>query len=80
MEKTANTISTDLQKFIDKFEPAKFKLITKGIEIRGINDLPKNISQARALIESMKLNLMVVHHAGMLAYRAFEVNVIPPAA
>ena len=29
-------ISADLQIFIKKFEPNKFKLMAKGIEIRGI--------------------------------------------
>jgi len=73
MEKTA-TVSSDLQKFIDKFEPSKFKLMAKGIEVRGINDLHRNISQAKDLIERLKLNLTVSHNAEMVSYGGFEVN------
>nr|WP_199075237.1 hypothetical protein [Pedobacter sp. ASV19] len=74
MNKTDIKISSDLQKFIQKFEPSKFKLLAKGIEIRGMNDLHRNISQAKALIESMKLNLTVSHNAEMVSYGGFEVN------
>lgn len=74
MEKTTIKISSDLQKFIDKFEPNKFKLMARGIEIRGINDMHRNISQAKALIEKLNLNLTVLHNAEMLSYGGFEVN------
>ncbi len=67
-------ISSDLQRFIEKFEPNKFKLMPKGIEIRGIGDLHRNISQAKALIEQMKLKLIVSHNAEMVSYGGFEVN------
>ena len=67
-------ISKDLQKFIDKFEPNKFKLMARGIQIRSINDIHKNITQANDLIEKLKLNLIVTHSAEMLSYRGFEVN------
>jgi len=74
MEKTEQKISSDLQKFIDKFEPSKFKMLAKGIEIRGINDLHRNITQAKDLIERMKLKLTVSHNADMVSYGGFEVN------
>jgi hypothetical protein len=67
-------VSADLQQFIEKFEPSKFKLMTKGIEIRGINDLHRNINQAKDLIEKMRLNLVVSHNAEMVCYGGFEVN------
>ncbi|KIO75073.1 hypothetical protein TH53_22760 [Pedobacter lusitanus] len=76
MEKTTLKISTDLQKFIDKFEPNKFKLMAKGIEIRGINDMHRNITQAKDLIERLELNLFVSHNAEMVSYGAFEVNTL----
>jgi hypothetical protein len=74
MEKTEVKISSDLQKFIEKFEPNKFKLMPKGIEIRGIGDLHRNISHAKDLIERMKLKLIVSHNAEMVSYGGFEVN------
>jgi hypothetical protein len=74
MNRTEIQISSDLQKFIDKFEPSKFKMMAKGIEIRGINDMHRNVSIAKALIEKMKLNLTVTHTADMLAYGGFEVT------
>ncbi|WP_243853984.1 hypothetical protein [Pedobacter sp. SG908] len=45
-----------------------------GIEIRGINDMQRNIAQAKAIIERLKLRLIVSHNAEMLSYRGFEVN------
>ena len=74
MEKRETRTSADLQKFIDKFEPSKFKLLAKGIEIRGVNDMHRNITQAKDLIERLELNLFVSHNAEMLTYGGFEVN------
>ena len=74
MKTKAIEVSHDLKVFIDKFEPNKFKIMTKGIEIRGINDMHRNIRQAEDLIERLELNLVVAHHAEMLSYGGFEVN------
>lgn len=79
MEKTVTTITEDLQKFIQKFEPNKFKFIKSGIEIRGINNIPKHINEAKDLIKRMELKLTVVHNAEMLCYGGFEVNNWPAA-
>jgi len=76
MEKQELDIKSDLQQFIDKFEPIKFKIMAKGVEIRGINDIHRNITQAREIIERMKLKLVVSHNAEMLSYRGFEVNIL----
>ncbi|NQX56148.1 hypothetical protein HQN86_21180 [Pedobacter panaciterrae] len=64
---------TDLQKFIEKFEPNKFKMLTRGIEIRGNSDLHRSITFAKELIERMKLKLTVNHSAEMAMYGGFEV-------
>ncbi|WP_316824147.1 hypothetical protein [Pedobacter miscanthi] len=69
-------MNADLQKFIDKFEPNKFKMMAKGIEIRGVNDIHRNIAEAKALIEKLKLALTVDHNAQMVSYGAFEVNAL----
>ncbi|MDQ0965096.1 hypothetical protein QFZ20_000499 [Flavobacterium sp. W4I14] len=74
MQNNQVTVSPDLQQFIDMFEPSKFKLMSGGIEIRGINDMQRNIAQAKAIIERLKLRLIVSHNAEMLSYRGFEVN------
>ncbi|WP_316846946.1 hypothetical protein [Pedobacter psychrodurus] len=74
MEKQEVNVKSDLQQFIDKFEPIKFKIMAKGVEIRGINDIHRNITQAKEIIERMKLKLVVSHNAEMLSYRGFEVN------
>ncbi|MFC3365395.1 hypothetical protein ACFOG5_19650 [Pedobacter fastidiosus] len=63
-----------MQKFIDKFEPTKYKTLGRGIEIRGINDIHRSISMAKVLIEKLKLNLTVNHTAEMVGYGGFEVN------
>ena len=73
MKKTDTTISADLQKFIEKFEPNKFKMLARGIEIRGNNDVHRSITFAKELIERMKLNLKVYHSAEMAMYGGFEV-------
>ncbi|MBC6112492.1 hypothetical protein ACFOG5_02235 [Pedobacter fastidiosus] len=67
-------ISIDLQKFIDKFEPTKFKIMAHGIEIRGVKDIHHNVLRANGLIEKLKLSLAVNHNAEMLSYGGFEVN------
>ncbi|WP_316831498.1 hypothetical protein [Pedobacter aquatilis] len=74
MQQNNTEVNKDLQAFILKFEPAKFKLLPKGIEIRGINDLHSSILEAKAIIEKMGLRLTINHNAEMLSYRGFEVN------
>jgi len=73
MQKIDTTIGTDLQKFIEKFEPSKFKMLARGIEIRGNNDLHRSITFAKELIEKLKLKLRVHHSAEMALYGGFEV-------
>lgn len=74
MKKRAANLTPDFQQFIDKFQPNKFKLMAKGIEVRGINNIPKTITQAKDLIDRLELKLIISHDAGMLSYGGFEVN------
>ncbi|WP_316734667.1 hypothetical protein [Pedobacter aquatilis] len=67
------TPTADLDKFIEKFEPSKFKMLSRGIEIRGIKDLNRSITYANELIERLKLKLAVSHSAEMAMYGSFEV-------
>jgi len=64
---------SDIQKFIEKFEPSKFKTLSRGIEIRGIKDIHKSINFAKEVIEKLKLQLVVSHSAEMAMYGSFEV-------
>lgn len=73
MQQTDIKITQDLQKFIDKFEPNKFKVLKRGIEIRGNADLHRAITLANALIEKLKLKLSVHSSADMASYGCFEV-------
>ena len=68
-----SNLSADLQKFIAKFEPNKFKVLSRGIEVRGNRDLNKSIVFAKQLIDQLKLKLEVMHSAEMAMYKSFEV-------
>lgn len=74
MENNNKKIGKDLQQFIDKFQPSKFKMLDKGIDIRGVNNLHRDILEAKQIIERLNLNLFVSHNAEMLTYGGFEVN------
>lgn len=74
MNATQKTISTDLKIFIEKFEPSKFKTLSTGIEVRGMNDVALNMIRAKELIDKLNLNLKINHTADMLTYGAFEVK------
>jgi len=65
--------ATDIQIFIEKFEPSKFKMRSRGIEVRGIKDIHKSISFAKDFIEKLKLKLIISHSAEMDVYGSFEV-------
>lgn len=73
---TSKQAHSDLQKFIKEFEPRKFKVLPNGIEVRGIVDIHKSLTEAKTLISRYNLNLSVSHTADMLSYRGFEVNYI----
>ena len=74
IEQTRN--NEDLQTFIQKFDPRKYKMTRAGVEIRGINDMYRNLMQARMIIANLELNLTVVHTAEMLSYGGFQVNTL----
>ena len=75
-EKNTSAIKNDLERFIEKFKPNKYKHINRGIDIRGIHNLHRDIGQAKAIIAELKLKLEVFHHAEMITYNGFEVNCI----
>jgi hypothetical protein len=64
---------TDIQIFIEKFEPSKFKMRSRGIEVRGIKDIHKSINFAKEVIEKLKLKLIISHSAEMAIYGSLEV-------
>lgn len=69
----SNTNTSDIQKFIESFEPAKFKMLSRGIEVRGIKDVHKGITHANEVIRRLSLNLTIAHSAEMAMYGSFEV-------
>lgn len=76
MEELNLTANSEMLKFMNEFKPAKYKLLKKGLEVRGIINIHDNIIEAKAIIQSLKLRLVVIHSAEMLTYRGFEVNYI----
>ncbi|WP_316762142.1 hypothetical protein [Pedobacter aquatilis] len=70
---SSKDLNPELQKFIDAFEPSKFKILKSGIEVRGINNIHSGINYAREIIEKFKLNLLIRHTADMAMYGGFEI-------
>lgn len=77
METTTTLGKAHLEQFLTEFQPAKFKWLSKGIEVRGIVDLHRAMTEARQLIDRLELELNINHTAEMLSYRGFEVVYIP---
>lgn len=65
-----------LQQFIAKYEPAKYKILQNGIEVRGVKDIHTNLARAQSIISNLNLGLVINHNAEMLSYGGFEVNSI----
>lgn len=65
---------TDMQRFIDKFHPSKYKVLKNGIDVRSVNDMNGAMNKARELINDLGLGLVVVHDAVMAENRSFEVR------
>ena len=65
---------TDLQIFIEKYQPSKFKELKNGIEVRSVKDVEEASKRATGLINSMSLGLVVVRDAIMAERSAFEVR------
>lgn len=63
-----------LQQFLEAFRPNKFKFFSKGLEVRGVVDINFAVLEAREIIARLKLSLVVVHTAEMVAFRGFEVQ------
>jgi hypothetical protein len=65
---------TDLEIFIEKFQPSKFKELKKSIEVRSVHDVESASNKARKLIKSLGLRLVVVRDANAASRGAFEVD------
>jgi hypothetical protein len=70
----AELLKTDMQKFLDKFQPSKFKQMRGRVEIRSVNNLEEAQNKAREVINQYGLGLVVVRDAEMAANRTFEVR------
>ncbi|MCX3264856.1 hypothetical protein [Pedobacter agri] len=70
---SSKDLNPELQKFIDAFEPSKFKILKSGIEVRGITNIHNGIDYAKQIIQKLKLNLLIRHTADMTMYGGFEI-------
>lgn len=67
---------TDLQIFIEKFQPSKYKELKNSIEVRSVVDVERASNKAAELIKSLSLGLVVVRDANTACRGAFEVRII----
>ncbi len=74
--KTNSIAKSDIQKFIDRYEPSKFKILKKSVEIRSVGNLHGAVVKAAEVISDLSLELVVVQSAETAEYRAFEVREI----
>ena len=65
---------TDIEKFIKKNQPSKYKVLSNGIEVRSNHDLQGAIIKARECIKSLKLALEVIDTAEMAERKCFDVR------
>lgn len=72
-----NQISkTDLQIFIEKFQPSKYKELKNSVEVRSVHDVESASNKATELIKTLNLALVVVRDASAASRGAFEVKTI----
>jgi len=69
-----NLKKTDLQIFIEKFQPSKYKEMSGKIEVRSVYNLEEAQNKAREVIKEYGLRLVVVRDGEMAANRSFEVK------
>lgn len=67
-------VKTDLEIFIEKYQPSKFKKLKNSIEVRSVVDVESASNKAAELIKSLKLGLVVVRDASAACRGAFEVK------
>lgn len=48
-------VKSDLDIFIEKYQPSKFKKLKNSVEVRSVNDLEKATNKATELIKCHKL-------------------------
>lgn len=65
---------SDLEIFIEKYQPSKFKKLKSGIEIRSVQDVDGAQNKAAELIKHMSLGLTVVRDATAAARGSFEIR------
>ncbi|RZK38209.1 MAG: hypothetical protein EOO90_23000 [Pedobacter sp.] len=70
---SSKELNPELQKFINAFQPSKFKILKSGIEVRGVSNIQNGIEYAKQIIQRLKLNLLVRHTADMTMYGGFEI-------
>ena len=56
----------DVRKFIEKFEPNKYILLSSGIDVRGMTSFHDALESARNVIDKFQIHLMMLHTAEMV--------------
>jgi hypothetical protein len=69
-----NNQKSDLEIFIEKYDPSKFKKLKNSIEVRSVVDVEKASNKAAGLIKSLALGLVVVRDADAACRGCFEVK------
>jgi hypothetical protein len=64
---------SDLDIFIEKFQPSKFKKLKNSVEVRSVLDVENTSFKATELIKNLSLGLVVVRDANAACRGAFEV-------
>jgi hypothetical protein len=67
------SVKSDMDIFIEKYQPSKFKKLKNSVEVRSVVDAEKASNKATELINSLSLGLVVVRDANAACRGAFEV-------
>jgi hypothetical protein len=67
-------VKSDLDVFIEKYQPSKFKKLKNSVEVRSVVDVESASNKATELIDSLSLGLVVVRDASAACRGAFEVK------
>lgn len=65
---------TDLEIFLEKYQPSKFKQLRNSVEIRSVQNVDQEQNKVERLIKTHSLRLEVVRDGNAACMGAFEVK------